>query len=157
MAENEDEATTKSETETAEDEHQAEASAAELEREEHKGEDPWQPIHSEVREVKTLVTDLAQELLMRVERLECKQAADQAKSLEQLTTASQELTRQLQENAQKIEKLSTRESSPGEPTSPKQNEKESEDQDDPLTKSEQTPPEKESSPPERARRRRRSI
>jgi chromosome segregation ATPase len=152
MAENEDEAATKSETETAEDEHQAEASAAELEREEHKGEDPWQPIHSEVREVKTLVTDLAQEL-----KKSNQQAADQAKSLEQLKTANQELTLQLQENAQKIEKLSTRESSPGGPTSPKQNEKESEDQDDPLTESEQTPPEKESSPPERARRRRRSI
>ena len=103
----ESEATTKSDDQT-ESEHQGGEAAPEAELEHE--EDAWQPIRSEVTEVKVLMTDLAAEVKACNQR-----AQDQSAAIEQLITTNQELNNQLRESSQRLEELSTQASSTGSP------------------------------------------
>jgi uncharacterized coiled-coil DUF342 family protein len=141
------EATTKSENED-ESEHQDDG-AAELER--GREEDVWQPIHSEVTEVKNLVNDLTAEVKACNQR-----AQEQTSTLEQLIATNQELTKKLEESSERLVELSTQASSTAqqEKSGSKGSEEKTSTNDPPE---QQPPPKPESNPPERARRRRRSI
>ena len=129
-------------------EDEAKKTGEELEHEDEREEDAWQPTLSEVKEVKSLMGNLAEQV-----RASNQRAQDQETRVQQLVESNQELTKQLQETNQSIRKLSTPERSPSPEPEPSPSTKTKSEDDPPKT--EEKPPHP--APPERPPAKRRSI